>query len=174
VPVGPAVALDIARIHDRHASSAWRNRFSCSMTGAGQPRRVVASGPNRSDEPSSAIDPDTRLQPVLPETCWAESKVMVGAGAGAGVGVEVGVDAPSAAAEALPSRHVVPTSEGDALEAAREADAVGAAAEVAGATPGVAGVALDAAAPPSAGVFAHATPSARITTSHAVPCMPPF
>src|SRR5689334_3592927 len=67
------------------------------MSGAAQPRRVVASGPNRRRSPSNATRPVNRLQPADPLTCSTESNVIVGTGA---------ADSDSDAGVA--ARHVVP------------------------------------------------------------------
>src|SRR6185369_15023475 len=71
-------APELARLHARTASRAPTKLFSCSMTGAGHPRRVAIMGPIRSDASVIATVAENRLQPVLPVTCCGVSNVIVG------------------------------------------------------------------------------------------------
>jgi hypothetical protein len=150
---------DPIRLHERHASRAATKRFSCSITGAGQPRRVAISGPIRSDGPSIATVAEKRLQPVLPATCCGVSKVMAGTDEGEASAPWGG--APSA------RRHVVPTS---AAAGSAVAFGVGAAA---GASLGLAPEPATAAAGVGV-VFAHAAPTAMKTSQDAIVLMTPI
>jgi hypothetical protein len=157
-----ADAGEAPRRHDLAPSSARTSSLSRSITAPGQPRRVVISGPIRRERvvSSSVTVPENRLQPVLPETCWAESNVIVRGG-------ESGVGDASAST----TRQLVPASGAEALEEGRAPS---------GDTPAGAAVFAEAEAEAEAAasafgvVFAHATASARNATPAAVLRTEPF